>query len=69
MIKTMPIVVDNLGAGDLGKIICSGMQEAQAWPVINEEAVRTVCNSIELYCCCFLFGDGIYCSSSWLQIH
>lgn len=61
MIKTVPIVFDNLDAGDLGKIIFSGMQEAQAVPVIHEEAIRTACNSVELCCCCccFLFGDSL----------
>lgn len=56
--KTMSIVFGNLVAGNLSKIITSGMQETQAMPVIHEEAIKTRCNSVEIYCCCcFLFGD------------
>lgn len=56
--KTMLIVFGNLFAGNLSKIIISGLQETQAMPVLQEEAIKTRCNSVEIYCCCcFLYGD------------
>lgn len=58
--KTLSIVFGNLVAGNLSKILISRMQETKTMPVIHEEAIKTRCNSVEIYCYfCFLFADRV----------